>query len=94
MHIQINCVEAKKQLYIASVRSQLLYCSKLWRPKLIKDITMLERVQRRATKYILNDYTSTYKSRLQQLQMLPLMYIYEFNDLMFFISIILEISNR
>jgi len=84
---RINCVEAKKQLYIALVRSRLFYCSQLWRPQLIKDITMLERVQRRATKYILNaDYTSTYKSRLQQLQMLPLMYIYEFNDLMFFIK--------
>jgi len=47
---------------------------------------MLECVQSCAMKYILNDYTSTYKSRLQQLQMLPLtsMYIHEFNDLMFF----------
>ena len=83
---RINCVEAKKQLYIALICSQLLYCSQLWRPQLIKDITMLEHVQRCATKYILNDYTSSYKSRLKQLQMLPLMYIYELDDLMFFIK--------
>ena len=73
---RINCVEAKKQLYTALVRSQMLNCSQLWRPQLIKDINILERVQRRATKYILYDYTSSYKSRLQQLQMLPLMYIH------------------
>ena len=47
---------------------------------------MLEHVQRRATKYILNDYTSSYKSILQQLQVLPLMYIYELNDAMFLIN--------
>ena len=55
----------------------ILYCSQLWRPQLIKDINMLERMQRREMKnVVLNDYTSSYKSRLQQLQMLPLMYIY------------------
>ena len=79
-------MEAKKNLYISLVRSQLIYCSQMWRPQLIKDITSLERIQRRATKYILNDYTSTYKSRLEQLNLLPLMYIYEINDLMFLIK--------
>ena len=74
--------EAKKKL----VCSQLIYCSQLWRPQLIKDITALERIQRRATKYILNDYNSSYKSRLQQLHMLPLMYIYELNDIKFLVK--------
>ena len=46
----------------------------------------LEHVQRGATKFILNDYISSYKSRLQQLNLLPLMYIYELNDLMFLIK--------
>ena len=41
-------------------------------------------MQRRATKFILNDYISSYKSRLQQLNLLPL--IYELNDLMFLIK--------
>ena len=61
---RVNCVEAKKQLYISLVHSQLFYCSQLWRPHVIKDITMLERVQKCATKYILNDFTSSYKSKL------------------------------
>ena len=44
---------------------------------------MLESVQRRATKYILNDYTSDYRSRLIKLDLLPLMYYLELNDVMF-----------
>ena len=83
---KIDCVNAKKQLYIALVRSQFQYCSILWRPQLIKDITMIERIQRRATKYILNDYNSSYKSRLQQLNLLPLMYNFELQDLLFLIK--------
>ena len=75
---RINCIEAKKHLYISLLRSQLMYCSQIWRPQLIRDITALERVQHRATKYILNDYIS-YKSRLLQLNLLPLVYIYELN---------------
>ena len=63
-----------------------MYCSQLWRPQLIRDINILERVQRRATKFILNDYISSYKTRLQQLNLVPLMYIYELNDLMFLVK--------
>lgn len=65
------------------MRSQLLYCSQLWRPYLIKDIIKLERIQRRATKFILNNFSLDYKSRLQSLDMLPLMYVYEINDILF-----------
>ena len=32
------------------------------------------------------NYNSSYKSRLQQLHMLPLMYIYELNDIMFLVK--------
>ena len=63
----------KKRLHLAMVKSQLTYCSQLWRPRLIKDINRLENVQRRATKYILQDYTSDYKTRLLSLELLPLM---------------------
>lgn len=52
---------------------------------MIKDIMLLERIQRRATKYILNDYTSDYKSRLISLDILPLMVEMELGDLMFFL---------
>ena len=43
-------------------------------------------VQRRATKYILNDFTSDYKDRLISLELLPLMMFYELLDIMFFVK--------
>ena len=79
-------IAAKKLLYLTLVWSRLTYCSQLWRPHLLKDICVVERVQRRATKYILNDYSSSYKTRLVQLDLLPLMYQYELSDLLFFIK--------
>ena len=79
-------VRVKRLLYLTLVRSQLLYCSILWRPRLIRDIMILERVQRRATKWILGDYTTNYKDRLISLQMLPLMITYEINDILFFLK--------
>jgi len=51
-------VKAKTQLYTALVKSQFFYCSVIWKPHLIKHIQQLEQVQRRATKFILNDYCS------------------------------------
>ena len=79
-------VSVKKQLYISLVRSIMCYGSQLWRPHLKKNILAIERVQRRATKQILLDYTSNYRVRLLKLSMLPLMYWLELNDLMYFIK--------
>ena len=50
----------KKILYISLVKSQILYCSQIWRPRLIKNIKILEQVQRRATKWILKDCEMDY----------------------------------
>ena len=70
------CPEARKNLYISITRSTLLYCSYLWKPYLISDIVLIEKVQRRATKYILCDYNSDYKLRLIKLKLLPLSYVH------------------
>lgn len=78
-----NSVDAKKLLYTSLVRSQLIYCSPIWRPHLIKDIVKLEKLQRRATKYILSDFISDYKTRLITLKLLPLMYYLELSDMTF-----------
>ena len=82
----LNSSSTKKTLYTTMVRSHLIYCSPVWRPRFIKDIQLLERVQRRATKYILNDFTSDYKDRLISLELLPLMMFYELLDIMFFVK--------
>ena len=81
----INNVPTKKRLYISLVRSQLLYGSQIWRPLQLKDMKPIESLQRRATKYILNDYTSDYRSRLIKLQLLPLSMLLELNEICFFL---------
>ena len=70
----------------ALVQSNLVYCSQLWRPILIKDIQSLEQLQCGATKYILQDYSSDYELRLVSLNMVPLMYWLELQDLAFFVK--------
>ena len=74
------------RLYVSLVHSQLFYCTQIWRPHLMKDILKIERVQRRATKHMLNDYTNSYKTRLMQLNLLPLMYLFELHDILFTIK--------
>ena len=81
-----NSIQSKKSLYISLVRSQLTYASQVWRPSLLKDIYTLETVQRRATKFILNDSSSNYKSRLISLKLLPLSMVLEIHDISFFIK--------
>lgn len=79
-------VDVKKALYVSLVRSRLTYCSQLWRPQYAKDVRLIERIQRRATKYVLNDFSLDYKSRLLRLKLLPLTYWWELQDLTFLVS--------
>ncbi len=76
----------KRKLYITLVRSNLTYCSQLWRPHLHKNISKIEKIQRRATKYILNNSTLDYKSRLINTHLLPMMYWLELQDTLFLIK--------
>uniref|UniRef100_A0A1X7TJ20 Reverse transcriptase domain-containing protein n=1 Tax=Amphimedon queenslandica TaxID=400682 RepID=A0A1X7TJ20_AMPQE len=76
----------KRKLYLTLVIPILTYCCQVWRPSLIKDIVALELLQRRATKYILNDFVSDYKTRLLHLKLLPLSYQLELVEITFFIS--------
>ena len=81
-----NLIEAKRQLYLSLVQSQVMYCLQIWRPYLVQDIILFEKIQRQATKYLLNNYISCYRSRFIKLSLLPLMYIFELNDIIFLIS--------
>ena len=84
--LYISLVRSHLTLYISLVRSHLTYCSQLWRPRMVKDILSVERVQRKVTKYVLSDYSNDYKLRLQSLHMLPLMYWLELQDIMFLVK--------
>ena len=76
----------KKSLYLSLVRSKITYCSQLWRPMYIKDIKCLENVQRRATRFIIPSSAAGYKDRLIQLNLFPIMYWFEIQDILYLIK--------
>ena len=87
-------VSAKRCLYVFLVRSQLLFCSPLWHPYLLKDVKCLELVQTRATRLIINNPTLDYKDRLIQLNILPLMMDLKIAGIIFLIKSIKFPSNH
>ena len=46
----------KEQAYLAQVRSVLEYCASIWDPYLRKDVDQVERVQRKAARFVCRDY--------------------------------------
>ena len=60
------------KIYKAMVRPRLEYCIPVWSPYLQKDIKVLERVQRRATKMILGFKALSYQDRLRHFKMTSL----------------------
>ena len=81
-----HSTHTKLSLYKSLVRPKLLYCSQVWRPHLMKDIRLFESVKRRATKFILQDYHSSYKDRLITLHLLPLSSWFEYLDITFLLK--------
>ena len=78
-----------RTLYLSLVKSQLSYATQVWSPTLHNSKTNLEnleRVQRRATRWILQTKKGgmSYKERLLSLNLLPLAYDREIKDLTFF----------
>ena len=75
----------KFQIYVSHIRSILEYCSPIWSPANVKDILLLERVQRHDTRYILNNYSDfSYAERCIKLSILPLCFLREIIDLLLF----------
>ena len=82
-------VQQRRALYLAVVRSQLNHCCVMWRPTSDTMINKLERIQKRAVKWILNEEDHHYNdieylSRLRDLDLLPLKYLFTLNDLIIF----------
>ena len=82
--------EVRRTLYLALVTPHLGNATQIWAPQSIELIVKLERIQRRATKFMLKlPYSSniSYKSRLQTLNLIPVCYWHELLDLTFFFQI-------
>ena len=60
-----------RTLYCALVRSNVEYCSVVWSPFTKKNIEKVEKVQRRATKFILKT-EDNYETRLKKLNLMSL----------------------
>ena len=86
----------ERKLYVSLVRSNLSYCSQLWRPQFHKDIVRIKQNQRQATKYVLGTSGADldYKSRLIKTNLLPIMFWYEVQDVLFFVKCLVNPSEN
>ena len=64
-------VRARRLLYLSLVRSHLSFGFEIWAPQgLSADLLRLEGIQRRATKFVLQDYETSYVDRLKKLNLI------------------------
>ena len=85
--ISHGCVSTRRTLYLAVVRPTLGYATQVWSPQSIYLIKPTERIQRRATKFILNlPYmcSENYKERLVLSNLIPISNWHEYFDVLFF----------
>ena len=74
---------SKRTLYISFVPSHLGCASEVWAPQTtVHQLCILEGVQRRTTRFILN--CSTIQVPVKSLKLLPLSHWHEFRDICFF----------
>ena len=78
-------VRARRLLYLALVKTHLDYASEAWSGQSLNITSAIERVQRRATNYILGipSRSVPYKERLSRTNLLPLTYWHEIKDILF-----------
>ena len=82
----IHDKRVRKILYLTIVPSQLAYSSQVWAPQTVNNILTIERLQRRASKFILSlPYKTSipYKKRLATIGILPLCYWHEYLDMVY-----------
>ena len=73
--LDIKTISVCRTLYLTLVRSKLCYASQVWAPQSVELIKRVERIQRRASKFILDlpfICDVGYSVRLEQLDLIPL----------------------
>ena len=88
----IKCQKQRRAFYLAIVRSQFEHCVQIWRPSSETQINKLERIQRRAVKWILSEEDHSYNDveylmRLRDLDLFPLRERFIISDLILFFDI-------
>ena len=79
----------KRAFYLALVRSLFEHCSIVWRPTTFTMNEKVERIQRRAVKWILGEQDHHYNdleylARLRDLDLMPMEYKFKYTDLIMF----------
>ena len=88
----VKCPKQKRVFYLAVVRNLFEHCVQIWRPSSDTGIFQLERIQKRAVKWILSEQNFSYNdfeylTRLRDLDLIPFKYKLIFNDLVLFHNI-------
>ena len=76
---QLTDMKARRTLYLTHVKSKLCYATEVWSPVNNMQLSKrIERVQRRATRWIMMSRRGelSYKERLLALDLLPLILLY------------------
>ena len=86
----------RRVLYLTLVRSIFEHCPIIWRPSSRVAVEKLESVQKRALKWIFNDYSNytdeLYLLKCKSLNILPIAARLDFQDLNFFHSVFYNLS--
>ena len=89
----VKDVKRKRALYLSLVRSQFEHCSPIWRPLCQTMIEKFENFQKKCIKWILSEVPlhycyDTYIRKCRQVNILPLIKRFEFNDLVLFYKVV------
>ena len=84
-----KCIASRKLLYLSLVRSLFEHCSQVWCPTNPTQVAKFVKIQKRAIKWIFNEpycrYSEKdYLGKLKELNILPMDYKFQLNDLTIF----------
>ena len=81
----IASVKTKVNGYVGYVVPVVSYASQIWKPNKT-EAKEIEKIQKRATAWILNTWDMKYKDRLRKLNLLPLTINFELHDVLLYIN--------